>query len=73
MGKHLQSEQLANAMGNLQKQFPGLGITLMIFNFGEKGTMSYISNAERGDMIEAMLEFIDKNLDGKITPNMGAN
>ena len=60
-------------MGNLQKQFPGLGITLMIFNFGEKGTMSYISNAERGDMIEAMLEFIDKNLDGKITPNMGAN
>jgi hypothetical protein len=33
---------------------------LMVFDIGEKGTTSYISNAQREDVIKLMQEFIDK-------------
>lgn len=39
---------------------PGWGFGLLIFSFGENGTMTWISNAERADMILAMQEFIAK-------------
>lgn len=34
---------------------------LMIFDIGESGTMSYISNAQREDVLKLMEEFIEKN------------
>lgn len=37
-----------------------VGFALLVFDFGEDGTMSYISNAEREDMLEAMTEFLEK-------------
>lgn len=38
----------------------GWGFTLMIYTFGEGGTMTYISNAQREDMLAAMQEFLQK-------------
>lgn len=38
----------------------GWGFNLMIFDFGNKGSMFYLSNAERQDVINQMREFIKK-------------
>ena len=53
-------KELLNSIGNIiGPQLPkGWGFTLLIFTFGEGGTMTYISNAERESMIEAMNEFM---------------
>lgn len=42
----------------LMEMFPGKGVTLMVFDFGGKGRMNYISNANRVDMLTALKEFI---------------
>lgn len=39
----------------------GMGFTLLMFDFGQKGNMFYISNAQREDVINSMQEFIDKH------------
>ena len=36
----------------------GWGFTLLIYSFGEGGSIFYISNANRADMLQAMKEFI---------------
>lgn len=38
----------------------GYGFNLLIFDFGEGGSMFYISNARRRDMLKLMKEFIEK-------------
>lgn len=38
----------------------GFGFTLLIFSYGEQGSMFYISTAQRADMLNAMKEFIRK-------------
>ncbi len=43
---------------------PSHGFALLIFDMGEGGHISYISNARREDMLEAMAEFIGKHADG---------
>lgn len=40
-----------------------MGFMLMVFDFGEGSRMSYISNAERGDILKALQEFIEKHPD----------
>lgn len=42
------------------------GFTLMIFDFGQKGELFYISNARRNDMIKSLMEFIAKLQESKI-------
>jgi len=39
----------------------GLGFNLLLFDFGEKGNLFYISNAKREDIINVMKEFIARN------------
>lgn len=39
---------------------PGWGFALLVFTFGDGGTMTYISNAQREDMLKAMQEFMQK-------------
>jgi hypothetical protein len=39
---------------------PGMGFALMLFDLGPSGWMTYISSANRADMIRAMREFILK-------------
>jgi hypothetical protein len=41
--------------------FEGSGFALFIFAFGEEAQMSYISNADRKDMIRALRRFADKS------------
>lgn len=36
----------------------GVGFALMLFNFGADGNMTWISNANRDDMVEAMRELV---------------
>ena len=37
---------------------PGLGITLLVFDYGAGGTMAYGSTAPRKDMVRALMEFL---------------
>lgn len=37
---------------------PGVGFALLVFDFGTQGTISYLSNARREDMIAALKNLI---------------
>lgn len=41
-----------------------VGFALLLFDFGGKGHLTYISNAQRDDMVEALREFIRKHEGG---------
>ena len=55
-------EALLKELGSdLKKRMPaGWGFNLLIFSYGEGGSLFYISSAQRKDMLKAMREFIDK-------------
>lgn len=63
----------------LVRELPkGVGFTLFTFNFGEKGSLAYISSAERVDMIEVVTHWLglmigkeppDHILGGQWTPD----
>jgi len=38
----------------------GVGFTLLLFDFGHGGHLTYVSNAERGDMLRALDEFRER-------------
>lgn len=38
-----------------------MGFLLMVFDFGDKGNLSYISNAQRGDVLDMLDEFKERN------------
>jgi hypothetical protein len=41
----------------------GWGFAMLVFSYGEGGTLSYISSAERDDVVKVMREFIAKQAD----------
>ena len=43
----------------LDDVFEGYGFCLMVFDWGDKAQMNYISNAERETMIEALKEAVE--------------
>lgn len=43
---------------------PDWGFCLFIFTYGEKGSMFFISNAEREGMLKALEEFIERQRKG---------
>lgn len=43
-----------------ERKPPGFGFGLFLFEFGEHGSMFWISNAQRQDMIKALREWIAK-------------
>ena len=50
---------LRTQASQLKNELPkGYGFALLIFDFGPDGFMSWMSNAEREDMVRAMKEFI---------------
>jgi hypothetical protein len=53
---------LGRATAQNNKKFAGekWGFALFLFSFGERGEMTYVSNADREDMIKMLLEFIAK-------------
>lgn len=58
----LELEAKARDIGRLLKRTmpKGVGFTLLLFDFGHDGWMTYLSSADRQDMIKAMREFIFK-------------
>ena len=63
-------EQQANAMlqniaRDIQEKLPdGMGFTLLAYEFGDGDDkkMLYVSNSDRKDVMTAMVEFLEKNL-----------
>lgn len=53
-------EMLRAAIDWLSEKFPGLGVTLFVFDIGQGGGMSYISNAQREGMVAAIDEFLER-------------
>lgn len=54
-------DRLQKTMEALKEVFPGMGLTLMVFDFeGGPQRMLYVSNAERATMVQAMQEFVGK-------------
>ncbi|MBA0085887.1 MAG: hypothetical protein HRJ53_12890 [Acidobacteria bacterium Pan2503] len=47
--------------GALQPPNPKMGAALFLFSFYDRGEMTYISNANRGDMVKMLQEFIARN------------
>jgi hypothetical protein len=57
----LQLEKQCAELGRVlkEKMPPGVGFTLFMFDFGEKGNMAYISTADREDSIKLTKEWIE--------------
>jgi hypothetical protein len=55
-------EAICDAVGTtIHRTMPdGVGYALLVFGMGEEGWITYMSNAERVDMIKAMRELIGK-------------
>lgn len=67
MGVELEKdlEYLARRVGRkldkvIKETSPNIGFILMMFEFGEDGFLTYISNANREDMTEVLKEWIER-------------
>ena len=59
------NNMLQEIMQEIKNKLPeGMGFTLLAYEFGDKEDrrMLYASNSNREDVMKAMLEFVDKNL-----------
>ena len=59
------NNMLQEIMQEIKNKLPeGMGFTLLAYEFGDKEgrKMLYASNSNREDVMKAMLEFVDKNL-----------
>lgn len=57
---------LQNIAEDIQEKLPnGMGFMLMAYEFGDaEGRKTlYVSNSNRADVMKAMVEFLEKNLD----------
>lgn len=53
-------QQMRDLADKIQKEIPGLGFALFVFEFHNSGMSNYISNAQREDMITALKETIQR-------------
>ena len=59
------NDMLQEIMQEIKNKLPeGMGFALLAYEFGDKEgrRMLYASNSNREDVMKAMLEFVDKNL-----------
>ena len=59
------NNMLQEIMQEVKNKLPeGMGFTLLAYEFGDKEgrRMLYASNSNREDVMKAMLEFVDKNI-----------
>jgi hypothetical protein len=50
---------IGSTLGDVLKaRTPGVGFALLLFDFGGKGDIAYVSNANSEDMIEALDELL---------------
>jgi len=61
-----------NVMGYLIHVFgKRIGITLFVFEFGDRGNLAYISNATREDMVATVKEWLAREEAGLTTDPQG--
>ena len=59
------NDMIQEIMQEIKNKLPeDMGFTLLAYEFGDKDgrRMLYASNSKREDVLKAMLEFVDKNL-----------
>ena len=59
------NDMMQEIMQEIKNKLPeDMGFTLLAYEFGDKDgrRMLYASNSKREDVLKAMLEFVDKNL-----------
>ncbi len=44
----------------IRKALPGFGFVLVLFDFGAKGSMHFVSNGHRPDVIRMLRELLEK-------------
>lgn len=72
--RHTDSIRLTEAMMGAEQQFPGCAIVMLIAPPGKNQVLSFITNANRDDMVEVMREYITKYESGELIPgNSGSN
>jgi hypothetical protein len=50
--------QLAESIGGILPK--GIGFTIFLFHYGERGDLAYASSAERADVVRVMCEFLEE-------------
>ena len=55
--------EIGNVLGDAVP--PGVGFMFVLFDFGEGGHLTYLSNATREDMIKLLAEFREKLIEGR--------
>lgn len=62
MSEQERTEKVLRDIGKMLKDSmpEGVGYTLMVFTFGDGGWMTYLSTAQRKDMIASMRDLIAK-------------
>ena len=65
MSKQMGAEAMRKLGRRIQKEIPGLGFAVFVFEFHTAGMSNYISNAQREDMIRAMEETLARLKGGK--------
>lgn len=71
MSYEVENSLIQNRLRELAKQITawipkGWGFTLFIFSYGEKGSLFYISSAQREDMISTVKEWLAKQEGGTL-------
>lgn len=58
------AHDVGTMIGNaIREKHPNAGFALLVFDFGDKGSLAWVSNAERADMYEGLVEFLEKNVE----------
>ncbi len=52
------AREIGQLLGSAMPASSGYGFALLLFNFGDKGHLTYVSNAKRADMIEGLKELL---------------
>lgn len=59
--RYRQEQRCAKIARRIEPLLPeGTGFALLLFDFGKKGNFSYVSSAQRADMIKMLLEAAEK-------------
>ena len=66
--ERLSRELIGYAIHKLGKH---VGVTLFVFEFGDRGNAAYISNADRADMIAVVKEWLAREEAGLVTDPPG--
>lgn len=60
MNRQIGGEQMRQLAKKIEKEIPGLGFAVLVFEFHKPGMANYVSNAQREDMIKAMEETLKR-------------